>query len=347
MKILIVGGGIAGTTLAHYCSQKSIAFQLIDKGENVSSVRAAGIVNPIVFRRMTLTWRAHEALPIAQQFYTEMDEKLGSSTFHPLTIRRFFASEQEAGYWNKKQHDSLYSPYLNVISDADRSFPSPQNTFGTGRVNQAFWIDAAQYIPAQLNQLKENNQLISKSLDYTKIDAEKGTYLGEAFDHIVFAEGKDGIYNPWFNYLPLEPTKGELLTIHAPTISQGESLNRKCFMLPIGNESFTVGSTYVWRTDDVKITEEGKATIIEQLTSVTQEEYTITNQLAGVRPTVTDRRPLMGKHPKFPKLVIANGLGTKGYLLAPIMMRELVEYLVENKELDKEVDIIRFVGRFN
>src|SRR5688572_22307576 len=131
MNILIAGGGIAGTTLAHLCAEKGISFRIIDKGVNYSSAVEAGIINPLVFRRMTLSWRAGELIPFAENFYRSVEIKLDQSFLHPVTIRRLFASEQEAGYWMQKQHLPVYSDYMHELTDDDRRFPSPQNTFGT------------------------------------------------------------------------------------------------------------------------------------------------------------------------------------------------------------------------
>jgi len=342
MKILIIGGGVAGTTLAHLCTEKGIDFRLVDQGVNQSSAVAAGIINPLVFRRMTLSWRADELIPFAVDFYRSAEEKLGCSFLHPVLIRRLFASEQEAGYWTKKQHLPEYAPFMAEQTDDDRNFLSELNTFGTGRVTNAFYVEALPYYNAQLEWLENNGKLIRGKLDYAQIDPESGTYKGEFFDYIVFCQGKDGKANPWFGELPLQQTKGELLTIHAPTLSQAESLNRKCFLLPIGNGQFRVGSTYVWDTDNTIVTEEGRKAIEQNLASVMDEPYEVIGQTAGVRPTVTDRRPLMGRHEEFPKLVIANGLGTKGYMIAPKMMEELLAHLTEGREIHPEADIKRF-----
>jgi len=342
MNILIIGGGITGTTLAQLCEEKGIAFRVVEKGNNECSQMAAGILNPMVFRRMNLSWRVEEMMETAVAFYRKMEQKLGGEFYRQVPIRRLIASEQEAGYWTKKQHLPVYSDFMKAQTQEDLEFPSEKNTFGTGIVQQSGFVNAREYIPAQWKWLAENEKLETAAVDYNAIDPEKGTYQGEQFDYIIFAEGKDLLKNPWFSYLPLEATKGELLTIEAPSIPQTESLNRKCFMFPIGNAQFRVGSTYDFGADNTVITEEGKRTIMEQLTSVTDEPYTIVDQQAGVRPTVSDRRPLLGKHAEFPKLVVANGLGTKGYMLAPLLMEELLAHLEEDVSLHPETAISRF-----
>lgn len=345
MKILIIGGGIAGTALAQHCIDYGITCRLIEKGNNQSSVVAGGIINPLVFRRMTLSWRADELIPFARKFYRVMEERLGKQFFHELIIRRLFASGQESEYWQQKQHLGQFTPYMCEQTDEDVHFPSSLNTFGTARVKGAAWIDAPVYCQAQLDFLRSRSMLSESIADYSDIDPEKGTYAGETYDFIVFAEGKDGRRNPWFGYLPLQQTKGELLTVHAPTVSQSEQLNRKCFMLPIGNGNFRVGSTYAWDTDNVIPTAEGKEAILANMASVTQEPFEVTGHVAGVRPTVTDRRPLFGRHPQFPKLVIANGLGTKGYMIAPLLTKELLDHLCEGSPIAPEASIARFAHK--
>jgi hypothetical protein len=52
---------------------------------------------------------------------------------------------------------------------------------------------------------------------------------------------------------------------------------------------------------------------------------------------------LLGFHPRFPRLAIFNGLGTKGASLAPFWAHHFSRVLSAGVPLDPEVDI----GRFN
>ena len=49
-SILIIGGGLAGITLAHHLLKRKQLVTLIDDGKNVSTRVAAGLVNPLVLR---------------------------------------------------------------------------------------------------------------------------------------------------------------------------------------------------------------------------------------------------------------------------------------------------------
>ena len=70
--------------------------------------------------------------------------------------------------------------------------------------------------------------------------------------------------------------------------------------------------------------------------------YEIRDHKAAVRPTVKDRRPLLGVHPEFPNIFIFNGLGTKGASQGPYFANHMADFLTENTPLDPEVDIRRF-----
>ena len=82
--------------------------------------------------------------------------------------------------------------------------------------------------------------------------------------------------------------------------------------------------------------------LIEKLEKVINVPYKILSQTAGIRPTIKDRRPLVGTQPAFPNLAILNGLGTRGVMIAPTMAKALFNYLEKGEELDPEIDIKRF-----
>jgi hypothetical protein len=55
----------------------------------------------------------------------------------------------------------------------------------------------------------------------------------------------------------------------------------------------------------------------------------------------------VGKHRKFEKLFMMNGMGTKGYLLAPRFARELLDFLFCNEPLPEEVNPYRNLDSSN
>ena len=342
MKVGIVGGGLAGTTLALQMVNKGINVVLLDKGINFSSRIAAGMINPLVFRRMTKSWRLDDFTAYFQTFYKETEEKTAGSFFHPIPIRRFFSAQQEKDFWIKRQNQPEFASYMTPLTDEDETYFPEANILGSGLVKQSYYVNTNQFLQMTKEYLSNTIDYRVEAFDFSQYDAEKCIYKAEAFDKMIFCEGFEGKENPHFSYLPLNQTKGETLTIELKTVPENESLNRKCFILPLGNQQFKVGSTYVWNTNTTDITEEGKQTILENLSFLTKETPIIVAQNAGVRPTTMDRRPLMGEHPTLKNNYIFNGLGTKGYMMAPLLSKEMAEFVIDGTPLDKEVNIERF-----
>lgn len=338
-KILIVGGGLAGSCLGFQLAEAGCEVTLIDSGINVSSRVAAGMINPLVFRRMTKSWRVDEFIPYAKDFYRLIEEKSNTSFFLPITIRRFFSSEQERNFWEERQDTASFSGYMHPISEEDEiSFPYA-NQYGSGRVKNSFYLDANLLLDV-FHSLSDIN-FRQESFIYEDLDPNTGIYQNEQFDIIIFCEGYQAKHNPWFGYLPVDSTKGETLTVEIDDLPENESFNRKCFVLPIGNRTFKVGATYVWHTDTTNTTEEGKELLLNNLKYLTDKPISVIAQNAGIRPTTPDRRPFMGKHPEFEKLAIFNGLGAKGYMMAPLLSKEMCDYILHGKALSKECSLMR------
>ena len=122
---LIIGGGLAGCSLAWRLMQKGEQVNLIDNNKNKSSSIAAGMINPIVFRRVTKSWRVDEFLPEAVRFYQGLERATQRSFFTQIKIRRFFASDQEKKHWDEKQKTTEYSNYLSPSENHKNPYSIP------------------------------------------------------------------------------------------------------------------------------------------------------------------------------------------------------------------------------
>jgi glycine/D-amino acid oxidase-like deaminating enzyme len=341
-NILIVGAGLAGSCLAHRFLSFGHSVNIVDKGENNATSVAAGMVNPMVFRRMNKSWRIDDFLPEAKDFYKSLEKKLDVNFFHPITIRRLFSSEQERMSWQEKQHSPEFENYLSPICLKDETFDEADNPFGSGRVKNAFWIDSEKFYKSNLAFFEKNRLLIKEVFSLNDFEPKEAMYKGKKFDHVLFCCGFQNKDIPFFSGLPIQQTKGQILTISSNEIPENESLNRKCFVLPIGNQTFRIGATYEWNNYSLTTTNEGKELLLSNLSVLGKFNFNILAQNVGVRPTVLDRRPIMGRHPEFPKLFIFNGLGTKGYTMAPTLSREFANYLMGGKKISKEISVERF-----
>ncbi len=339
MKFIIVGQGVAGTLLAFELERRGVDFHVIDTGVNHSSAIAAGIMNPVVFRRLTKSWMLDDCWNLAIETYQQLEQKLGASFFHTKSMRRLYSSEQEAGFWEDKTKRDDFSKYIGKYPESDSCPEYTNNTFGFGLVKQVHNIDVQSFLRASRNYFEQEGKLSQGAADYFALQADLDA---GKIDGVIYCQGYQNADNPLFKNLPVQTTKGQILTVQIPGVKADELLNRKCFMLPIGDEKFRVGATYEWENTTLHTTEEAKQEISEKLKSLINIPFHVVDQHAGIRPTSPDRRPILGEHPESKKQFILNGLGTKGYLLAPWCVQELCAHIFNGKTLLEEVDLKRF-----
>ena len=158
---------------------------------------------------------------------------------------------------------------------------------------------------------------------------------------IIFCEGYQCINNPYFSWLPFKLTKGETLTVSFENLQLDSAINKGMFVLPY-NGNYKIGATYDWDNLDEKTTSEGREELLKKVSKFISDKVEVVEHTAGVRPTVKDRRPLIGTHPKHKQLCVFNGLGTKGVMLAPYLAQKLVNCLLNNSPLPEDININRF-----
>ena len=342
LSILIVGAGLAGTSLAQRLLEKKQRVTLIDSGQNNSTSIAAGIINPMVFRRMNKSWRVDDFLQEALAYYRKIEDDLNIKLLRPLFLRRLFSSLQEKEFWEKRQFEEEYVKYLEILSTEDLNYSLAKNEFGSGRVKQAYWIEAQTYYTSQINYFESLGLLLKENFSVKDFNAEGGLYKDILYDKIIFCCGSNNGEIPYFSGIPIEKTKGQTLTISCKNLPENESLNRKTFVLPLKNNTFKIGATYEWEDGSLNTTKEARELLLENFSVISDLPIKVIDQVAGIRPTVLDRRPVLGQHFSYKKLFIFNGLGAKGYLMAPTLAREMAEYLLGEGTISKEVAINRF-----
>jgi glycine/D-amino acid oxidase-like deaminating enzyme len=296
---------------------------------------------------MNKSWRLDEFMIDARNYYLHLEQALASKLFHPIVIRRMLSSEQERNYWLDRQKLPEFFEYLNEISSDDESYSLAENNFGSGRLKSSFWVDAKVYYDRNLEYFERNGGLLKEDFDLSSFDEKTLSYKGKTYDKVVFAVGYQQMNTPFFQELPIQQTKGQSIRVHSKEIPENESLNRKCFVLPMGNNVFRIGATYEWDNPDLTPTEEAKQELIGHLSVLGSYSYEIIDQQVGVRPTVLDRRPILGEHHSIKNMYLFNGLGTKGYLMAPTLARELCDFMFDGVPLNKEISIERFYQKSN
>lgn len=340
---IIVGLGLAGLAFARELEKNNKSFIVFEDNSQQSSQVAGGMYNPIILKRFTPVWDAQKQLEIAIPFYTELEEQLNNKYDYKIDVCRLMTSIEEQNNWFAACDNPALTEYLIPKIDKNK-FKGIDSPFGYGRVTKTGRIDTKKLLEDFKLCLEQKNQISYSSFDYNAIqfDEEYLEYKSIKAERIVFCEGFGMRKNPFFKELPMNEVKGELLTIYAPDLEIDFVLKSSVFIMPLGNQQFKVGATFDWDDKTSNPSEKGKKELLQKLDAILKVPYEVVDHVAGIRPTVKDRRPLVGKHYEKPQLAILNGLGTRGVMIAPTIAKELYNHLENDVELRKEINITRF-----
>ncbi|WP_282041023.1 NAD(P)/FAD-dependent oxidoreductase [Winogradskyella flava] len=340
---IIVGCGLASIAFCEQLRANHKSFMVYDDNSQKSSLVAAGLYNPVVLKRFSEVWKAKEQLEIALPVYKKIEADLGVKFDHKLQLLRRFTSIEEQNLWFNAADKPSLEPYLStqLLKNTHDCIDAP---YGFGEVLHVGRLDTENLIKTYKIFLKEKDTLKEEQFQYHKLQIERGSlkYNEIIPKQIVFAEGFGVKKNPFFSHIPLNGTKGEVLVIQAPDLQIDFGIKSSVFIIPIGNDKYYVGATYNWKDKTHQPTDEGRNELLTKLKTFIKCDFEIIKHEASIRPTVKDRRPLVGRHAKSQNLYVLNGLGTRGVMIAPYVAEKLFSFIENDNPLDAEINIERF-----
>lgn len=346
---IIVGRGLAGTVLAFSLIKENKKVLIIDEPSlSCSSKVAAGLYQPMTFKRTIETWVGLNSITEAIEFYKWTEELLAESFFHPLPMYRMFSSFEEQNNWALKVSDSRFSNLIgeNKNEEADNC----HSKFGYGNVNHAGYLDIPKFLEATEKYWNKKESILNEKVNYQEIIiSENGiSYKGNSASKIIFCEGWLIKNNPWFNYIPMKPVKGEILTVNISDKKFNSIISGGLFSIPRKEGDYKVGSNYNWKELNEIPSESVKKDFLNEISQILNTtSISVTHHVAGIRPASHDRRPIIGQHPKFENLLLFNGLGARGVALAPFTSNFLVQNLIAKSEIPSEINVSRFSKYFH
>ncbi|MBC3757938.1 FAD-dependent oxidoreductase [Hyunsoonleella sp. SJ7] len=340
---IIVGLGLAGICFCEQLRAHNKSFVVFDDSSQQSSTVAGGLYNPVVLKRFTAVWKSDEQLPLALAMYQDLEQLLDVKLDYKIPVYRKFASVEEQNNWFTASDKPALKPYLStgIIKNEN---PAIQASFGFGEVLYTGRIDVKILMETYREFLTKRGLFQKESFEYSNIlnNNESVVYENIIAKHIVFSEGYGVVQNPFFQNLQLSPTKGELLIIHAPDLKIDFVLKGPVFLIPMEDDLYIVGATYELYDLTHNPTEKGKNKLLEGLKTMISCPFEIVDQVAGIRPTVRDRRPLVGQHPVHKHLYVLNGLGTRGVMIGPYVANQLYNFIENEEELEPAINISRY-----
>ncbi|WP_339625374.1 FAD-binding oxidoreductase [uncultured Winogradskyella sp.] len=340
---IIVGCGLASIAFCEHLRANHKSFVVFDDASQKSSIVAAGLYNPVVLKRFSEVWKAKEQLALALPVYAKIEKELDIKIDYKLRILRRFTSIEEQNKWFTASDKPSLEPFLsttlvkntNSYIDADFQF---------GEVHHAGRLDTEILIINYKEFLKQNNWLEQTTFKHSdmQLDSNSVTYNNYKASHVIFAEGFGVKHNPFFNSIPLNGSKGEILTVKAPELKIDYAIKSSVFVIPLGDDLYNVGSTYNNDDKSNTPTDKAKEELLTKVKTFIKCDFKVIKHVAGVRPTTKDRRPLVGRHTAHKNLYVLNGLGTRGVMIAPYVADKLFRFIENYETLDTDIDVNRF-----
>lgn len=347
---LIIGQGLAGSLLAWELLQRGERVLVLDDGhQSAASTAAAGLLNPLAGPRLVKDPAVDACLPQALASYRTLEEVLGCSLLTEKPMWRLFRAEREQEAWERRSGDPAYRAYLGerlAPAALQPPFVAPLGGFiqaGTG------YLDTANLLEGMREHLLAAGAYRLQHIDYAALEPDEVgvRFEGSRCGRVIFCEGYKAQHNPWFDWLPFQPAKGEILSLEIETPLPDAIINAGKWLMPRRGGDYRLGATYEREQLDEQPTEAGRDELVCALSQLLDPvpAYRVTAHQAGVRPNTLDKQPFIGLHPQWPQLGIFNGFGSKGALLIPWHAARFVDALHGGQGLPEEVAIGRYQSR--
>lgn len=345
--VLIVGFGIAGLSVAKQLELKDKTFDIISDESQQSSKVAGGVLNPVALKRYNLAWNAGDLMPKAVDFYTKFNVNSKTKYFKSIPVYKLFSSVEDQNNWIVASDQPKLESFLDSkIKNIELPVQSPHKA---GEVLQSHLLSLKHLLEDKKSCYTDSSQFRSETFNYNQIKFKSNhvVYDDKAYNSIVFCEGFGVVENPFFNWLPVYGNKGEYLIFESKALNANQKiLKSQHFIIPLGNDLYKYGATYSREHLNDLPTDEGLLELKTKLDKMLNCDYQILDQIAGIRPTVRDRKPILGQHPTYKNLYVLNGFGSRGVMAAPELSQKLIDLIFNKEQLDPEISLDRFQKLF-
>ncbi len=315
----IIGLGLAGALLAHELRRLGAGVTAEDRFDPESSSRvAAGMITPITGKRLKPTWRGAMLLDVARTVYDEISAEIGLPVMREWRLRRVFREEIQMTWFRQRVEAGEYDPLVvrEISPGVHNGVPYPHGGF-------------------------EHDGVYTVAMSLIT-DHVRPSHGNTSPTWTVWCHGAAAANDPRWSWLPLEPSKGEILDVVIPGPPLDHILTNGTWILPVGDDRYRIGATHDWDDHDPVPTMAGRDVLLAAAAQLTDRPITVVGHRAAIRPSTKFKRPLVGRHPDEPGHAIFTGLGTKGALQGPWAARQLARHLVLGEPLDPEIDIQRW-----
>lgn len=326
---LIIGMGLAGAAVISELQKLGKSFDVYDVyQENTSSMLAAGVLNPVVLKRLNNVWKASQFYKKSIEFYS--GNPASTNAFKQQDVFKLIKSLAEENSWYEKQSDPFIGQCFSDLDNYKVNGVEHRGAWFSG----TYILDVKKYLSQLRSSLGDN--YINEPFAYSELHdkGEGWSYKGELYQHVVSCVGTSAKED----LVGLNSFKGTYLNVTS-ALNQKTFLKGSHFIVPKGSY-FKVGATFsrnIGLEPDPEELNELENFLNQELGL---NEFEILDSETGFRPVSKDRRPIVGKTKQ--GMFALNGLGSRGVLLAPLLAEQLCQQIFNAAEPWPELDPNRF-----
>jgi tRNA 5-methylaminomethyl-2-thiouridine biosynthesis bifunctional protein len=376
--VTIIGGGVAGTSIAYSLFQRGWKINLIDKNNNLASGASgntAGIISPLLTHKSDVIGKfflngfkySLKHLEYLQKLNTNILQNLcGLLEFSKLKVNK---SIEELVVGNN---------LIEKLTNAQASEICMQDIKSKALfIKSAGWISPKGLCEANISLCNDNlNLILNKEVtELLKVNnkwiakGKRGSVLTKS-DVVIIANANDAKKFEQTNWLPLTPVRGQISYVESDEIFTNKVL---CYdggyITPKINGINYVGATFDKKNISTNVKAEDDYVNLSNLRNLLGGGLCkVVGSRAALRATSPDRRPIIGCVPnnekflsdykdikhgkantKYPNakhhdgLYVSTGFGSRGLTGAPIA-GEILACIINNEPLPVEKEIVNAVN---
>jgi len=358
---LIIGGGLAGITLADALSSGGAAVTVIDKNGIATGASGApvGMADPAASRNANLFWEPVNCYSTIKRILEEVRDYTHKTFYRETPVCRPALSHERArAYQRSLERQDWPEGWCTWLSESEIHGKYQ----GINCVEGGLWhttgltVAIPDFLEAYLSMLRDRGIQYKTIPDYSLLRIGsawnfKSDALTLSTKNVIHATGSASLKSTYWSDLPNEPVKGQLLQMKPEgDIPFDFALSGNGYISWVHPDQLIVGSTYEHEFTHPEPDENGRKTIMRKFRQILPEiaiRVTLQHHWSAIRVSTPNRLPVIGAHHSEPGLHLFTGLGSKGLLYSRYTAQHLANNLLNGKQIRRELDIQRIYKKMD